>query len=328
MSDVIVSSRVRLARNSEDLPFQEKMTAGQAAECAARTLAALRETPESYRYVTLSAASAQDKTALQESHLISADLMRREDIGAALIRADERLSVMMNEEDHLRLQAIFPGESLDQAAQAVFAVEEAVQANFAFAFDEQLGYLTACPTNTGTGMRASALLHLPMLRLLKQMGKVNQLAAKLGLTLRGVYGEGSEARGCLYLMSNQATLGQSEQELLQSVSAMARKLAEMEDALRARAMERRDISLEDQIFRAYGLCANARRMPIGEFMAHWSSLRLGAALGLLPLTTAQCDALLTAAQPAHVECSAGRRLTAQEQDEERSRVIRGAIQGG
>ena len=100
------------------------------------------------------------------------------------------------------------------------------------------------------------------------------------------------------------------------------------EEFRARAMERRDISLEDQIFRAYGLCANARRMPIGEFMAHWSSLRLGAALGLLPLTTAQCDALLTAAQPAHVECSAGRRLTAQEQDEERSRVIRGAIQGG
>ncbi len=235
---------------------------------------------------------------------------------------------MMNEEDHLRLQAFCAGENLAEAAENVFAIEDALQRQLSFAFDHQLGYLTACPTNTGTGMRASLMLHLPMLTFLKQMGKVNQLAAKLGLTIRGIYGEGSEAQGNLYQLSNQVTLGRTEKEIMDTVSALARQITEMERALREKTWEMDGVAFEDQLQRSFGLCLYARRMPLKEFMVHWSNLRLGAAMEKLPLTTEACDALLTRAQPAHVAKAAGIDMQPQEIDAYRCEIIRRAINGG
>lgn len=222
MGEIVISSRVRLARNYADIPFRPKASEEQGEECIRRTLDALREVPETYRFVQLRSADALEKMALVESHLISPDLAEHDAEGAALIRRDDRVSVMLNEEDHLRIQAFGSGEQLQQAAEDAFAVENVLQRRLSFAFDRQLGYLTACPTNIGTGLRASVMLHLPMLTILKQMGKVNQLASKLGLTIRGIYGEGSEAQGYLYQLSNQVTLGRTEQEILEAVQAVAR----------------------------------------------------------------------------------------------------------
>jgi len=328
MKDIVVSSRVRLARNYEDLPFRGRITGEQSEACVQRTLDALRELPESYQLFLLRGADEVERKALMESHLISPDLMNHEESGAALIRSDEKISIMMNEEDHLRIQAFAAGDHLNEAAENAFSIDDALQRHLAFAFDPQWGYLTACPTNTGTGMRASMMLHLPMLTILKQMGKVNQLAAKLGLTIRGIYGEGSEAQGNLYQLSNQVTLGRTEKEIIEAVSAVAKQMGEMERVFRQKAEEKDLTILEDQIFRAYGLCRYARRMPPKEFMAHWSHLRLGAALEKLPLSVDDCDTLLISAQPGHLQKAAGHPMEEKEMDEQRASLIRNALNGG
>lgn len=325
MSDIVVSSRVRLARNYQDLPFRGRISREQAEECIQRTLSALRDMPEIYHFRTLRGLDDMEKKALMESHLISPDLISHGDQGAALIRQDEKISVMMNEEDHLRIQAFSAGENLDEAMEQAFAIDDALQRQLSFAFDPQLGYLTACPTNIGTGMRASVMLHLPMLTLLKQMGKVHQLAAKLGLTLRGIYGEGSEAQGNLYQLSNQVTLGRTEKEIADAVTAVARQMAEMERVFREKAVEKDALAFEDQLFRSLGLLSHARRMNSREFMAHWSNLRMGASMNKLPLSPALCDELLISAQPGHVQKAAGRTLEAKEIDVQRSEIIRSAL---
>ena len=328
MSEIAVFSRVRLARNYEDLPFRSKITREQSEACVQRTLNALRVLPEAYSFLPLRGMEENEKKSLMEAHLITPDLMEHEDQGAVLIRMDQTVSVMMNEEDHLRIQGFGAGENLTEAADRAFAIDDVLQGQLTFAFDPQLGYLTACPTNAGTGLRASMLLHLPMLTLYKQMGKVNQLAAKLGLTLRGVYGEGNEAQGNLYLLSNQATLGRTEKEMMDAVSATARQMAEMERVYRAKAWDKDRTLFEDQLFRSYALLTYARLMPIREFMGHWSNLRLGAAMEKLPVSAAVCDRLLTAAQPAHVAKAAGAAMNEKETDACRSELIRQALKNG
>ena len=324
MSGIMVSSRVRLARNYEDLPFRPRMQKELQEECVRRTLNALRDMPESYRFVSLRAAEENEKQVLVEKQLITPELTENREDGAALIRQDEKVSVLMNEEDHLRIQGF--GDDLNEAAENVFNVEDALQRKLTFAFDGQLGYLTACPTKIGTGMRASVTLHLPMLTILKQMGQVNQLAARLGLNLRGVYGEGSEAWGHLYQLSNQVTLGRTEQEILDSVSALAKQISEMENAFREKTWEKDSVTMADQMFRSLGIAQNARRMSLKEFMAHYSSLRLGAAMEKLPLTAAECDALLLRCQPGHVRQETG--CTEKETDERRSDLLRQALRNG
>ena len=328
MSDIMVSSRVRLARNYEDLPFRSHISREQSDACVQRTLDALRTLPEPYTFLPLRGMEENEKKALVEAHLISPDLAEHEETGAVLVRTDEKISIMINEEDHLRIQGISKGEQLNEAAENAFSIEDELQKKLSFAFDAQWGYLTACPTNAGTGLRASVMLHLPMLTVLKQMGKVNQLAAKLGLTLRGIYGEGSEAQGNLYQLSNQVTLGRTEKEIIEAVAATARQMAEMERVFRQKANDKDPVGFEDQLFRSYGLLTNARRVTIKEFMAHWSNLRVGASMGKLPVTLETCDHLLTAAQPAHVMKAAGAVLNDKERDAFRSEIIRKALNGG
>jgi len=328
MKEIVVSSRVRLARNYEDLPFAGRITPEQSEQCVQRTLEALRDLKENYTFYPLRGMEEDDRRALVEKHLISPDLLKNEENAAVLIREDEAVSVMMNEEDHLRIQGFAHGADLATAAENVFSIEDTLQRSLSFAFDPQLGYLTACPTNTGTGMRASMMLHLPMLTILKQMGKVNQLAAKIGLTIRGIYGEGSEALGNLYQLSNQVTLGRTEKEIADMVGALAGQIADMEQALREKTEQRDPISFEDQLWRSFGLCQHARKMGLKEFMVHWSNLRLGADMALLPISVSACDKLLTLAQPSHVQKAAGEALSPKDIDAYRTEIIRRAINGG
>lgn len=322
--DIIITSRIRLARNYEDLPFSPKETEGIARVCEERTLnaLALENAGEGYTLYRMKELDDIEKYLLAEKHLISFDLIRSADMGSAYIDHDEKVSIMINEEDHLRIQAIAPGEQLESAAQLAYRVEDTLQKHVRFAFDARLGYLTACPTNTGTGMRASLMLHLPLLTFTKQMGLVNQTVAKLGLTIRGIYGEGSEALGNLYQVSNQATLGRTEEELIEAVVAVGDKLIDMERALRQKADAADPVQLEDQVLRSYGIMKYARRMNVKEFMVNWSNLRLGAALARVAMPLKQIDALLENAQDAHVMKWAGEPLTGERLDEARSRLIR------
>lgn len=296
---VVVSCRVRLARNYHDLPFSVEKNAENALLCIQRAQEGLAE--DAYTLYRLCDLSDTERLALVERHLISRDLLKRAKTGAALIRSDKRMSIMVNEEDHLRIQAIAPGLDLQNAAQDVFSVEEQLERVCTFSFDPQLGYLTSCPTNTGTGMRASLMLHLPMLTHYKQMGTVNQSVAKLGLTTRGIYGEGSEALGDLYQVSNQVTLGRTEEDILEAVTAVGHRLIDMELSMRKRALAEQPLMLKDSLMRSYGLLRYARRMDEIEFMQHWSHLRLGACIGLFPTELKKIDELLTTAQNAHAK---------------------------
>lgn len=320
---VVLSSRVRLARNYADLPFDTASRPEDAARCISRTAAALQHGQDgAFQLHRLHEMNESNRQAMAESRVISRDLLRCPDTAAVLISADASLSVMVNEDDHLRIQAIRPGMNLAEAAQACFRVDDELSRQAAFAFDNTLGYLTACPTNTGTGMRASVLMHLPMLTQGKQMGNVGQMVAKVGLNIRGVYGEGSEALGHVYQISNQVTLGRTEQELISAVTAVGVQLCDMEQSLRDKGLQSGRIPLEDLTFRAWGILNNARLLPMNEFYQHWSYLRLGAAMGLLPLSTAVCDALLEQAQPAHLCVYAEENLEGAALDEARASRVR------
>ncbi len=324
---IVLSSRVRLARNLKDIYFRPKMTEEMADECIDRVLNVLKGEGEEYRYFPMRGIDAVRRQALVEDHRISPDLYRQDDRGAALISADGQVVIMVNEEDHLRIQAFADGLALEDAAERAFRVEDSLQRQLVFAFDDQLGYLTACPTNTGTGMRASVMLHLPMLTEKKQMGQVMQLAAKLGLTMRGMYGEGSEALGSVYQLSNQVTLGKTEHELVEAVTAVAGQIAGMEQLLREKTLQEEPVVLEDQIMRAEGILLYARLMDLKEFYPLWSSLRLGASMGKLKVTVSQCDRILREAQRAHLIRAAGQDLTETELCRARADMIRRELEG-
>lgn len=323
MNSTVLSSRVRLARNYEDLPFDTARKPEEAATCIARTANALALSgmDEGFQLIRLNALTETQRKALAESRLISKDLLKEPETAAVLLRQEDALSIMINEEDHLRIQAVRQGLDLLSAASACFRVDDALSRQVAFAFDKQLGYLTACPTNTGTGMRASLLMHLPMLTICKQMGNVGQIVAKVGLTIRGVYGEGAEALGNLYQVSNQVTLGRTEQELISAVTAVGHQLTDMENVLREKTLATSRVTLEDTVFRAWGLMKYARVMPLNEFFKHWSGVRLGADLGLLPVKVATLDAMLEQAQDANLQSLAESPLTGLQLDAKRAECI-------
>ena len=325
----VLSSRVRLARNYEDFPFELSGQPEVAQRCVSRTANALRlaGADKGFRLIQLSELTRTQRESLAEYHIISRDLLRSPETAAVLLKEDESVVIMINEEDHLRIQAVRAGLDLQGAADSCFRVEDALSRQVSFAFDEQWGYLTAYPTNTGTGMRASLLMHLPMLTLCKQMGDVGQIVAKVGLTIRGVYGEGSEALGNLYLVSNQVTLGRTEQELIAAVTAVGHQLADMERALREKTMVDRRVFLEDNIYRSWGTMLYARVMPMKEFYRVWSFVRLGAVMKLLPVTTERLDRMLEDVQDANLRARAEIRLSDDALTEERARVIRAMLNG-
>ncbi len=322
--DVVISSRVRLARNYQDIPFPPRMNDVWAAESVRRATDAVAAAEEArrYRLVRLADLTPTARQALVEQHLISRDLMHHADVAAALIREDDQVSIMVNEEDHLRIQALAVGAQLEHAAALAEQADRGIEAQVSYAFDKQLGYLTACPTNTGTGMRASQMLHLPALTITGQMGAVNQAVAKLGLTMRGLYGEGSEAQGDLYQISNQITLGRTEQQTIEAIEAVGNQLADLERKHRRALLDSDPIGVQDRLLRSVGIFTHARRMDTKEFMQRWSDVRLAAAMGLIALALDDLDKLLYNAQPASLMRAAGQELTAEQRDQARAELIR------
>lgn len=326
----VISSRVRLARNYTDLPFNLTESPEDAQALISRTLTAMDAAGirDRFSLIRLSDLSENQMKLLEEEKVISEDLMKSPETAAVLLDEKDRLSIMMNEDDHLRIQAVRAGEALQDAADCVFHVEDAFSREVNFAFDRELGYLTACPTNTGTGMRASLQMHLPMLAQYKQMGAVGQIVAKVGLNIRGVYGEGSDALGCIYQISNQTTLGRTEEELLRTVLAVGKQLAEKEETLRERAMQEDRVSIEDSVFRAQGILEGARKMELKEFYGLWSSLRLGMLLGLVPEKFETMNLLLEQAQNAHLMAYTERQLSGADLNTARASRIRELLSYG
>ena len=322
---IVVSSRVRLARNLKDYPFSTGITQQQQQRVIEEVRAAAEGNASmgEARFFAMSDLGESERRLLVERHLISPALAEEKGERGVLFNRDESLSVMINEEDHLRLQAICPGTRGREAWSVISSFDDELLESLACARDPALGYLTACPTNTGTGLRISVLIHLPALVLTEEMERVLQGLGQLSFAVRGVYGEGSNAAGNLFQVSNQATLGTSEGELVDSLIAITNKLIECERDAQECLMEEARAQVEDKVWRAWGLLSNARVLSSQEFMNLLSAVRLGHTLGLVGgLSSSFLNHLMIATQPSHLRAEAGRELEAGERDLRRADLVR------
>lgn len=327
-AEIVISSRVRLARNLADIPFPHKADPKQREKVIAIVLRAVEkcEFLKNSLVLNLEEIEPLDRHFLMERHLISMELVGSKKSGAVVISEKEIMSIMVNEEDHLRLQAMQSGLQLMDAWQLIDQVDTALGKKIKFAYSQEWGYLTACPTNTGTGMRASLMLHLPCLVISKQIGKVLQAITKLGLVARGLYGEGTEPSGNFFQISNQITLGRSEDDIIDNIERVGKQVVGHEENARNFLLTKNRKQLEDKVFRAYGILQNVRIISSAETLTLLSSLRLGIDLGLIrDIDQHVVNKLLMLTQPAHLQRMEGREISPEERDVKRGELIRKEI---
>ena len=323
--DVVVSTRVRLARNLKQYPFPARALASQREAVERQVKDALLSgnsiLSKEFRFIPLENTTQEEAVSLVERHIVSPEFIADRRGKAVLISADESISIMVNEEDHLRSQVLREGFSLKEAAETADRIDTLLSENLDFAFDPELGYLTQCPTNLGTGLRASVMLHLPGLTESGAMPRIASNLSKLGLTIRGTYGEGSKSIGALYQLSNQITLGLSENEAIENLRSITVQL--MEEERKARAQMSEEIAWQDKIDRAAGVLKSARVLSSSEFMELLSYIRLGLSTGVLQgVTTQELNALMVNAQPATLMARAGKQLDETQRDVLRADMAR------
>jgi protein arginine kinase len=328
---IVISSRVRLARNLAyyrfpmSLPEEEKReVAGTVREVMERI-----DAEKAFSFFEVSELSPLDRRLLVERHLISREQEETEGERSVLLCQDETLSIMINEEDHLRLQSLQSGLQLERAYEMLERIDRQLADNLEFAYDDELGYMTACPTNVGTGLRASVMVHLPALTMTRHLEKAFRAIAKLNLAVRGLYGEGTEAHGDFYQISNQVTIGRSEEEILGDLRVVIDQVVSYENSARASLMRKEPAKLEDRVWRSYAILKNARIISSEEVMRHLSSIRLGLHMGILDhFPVPVLNELFICSQPAHLQKRAGRELAASERDIMRATLIRERLAQG
>lgn len=326
---VVITSRIRLARNIRDVPFPGwamKEQRKEILEIIMPEITGLSKMKDGYAQ-ELSQLDSLQKQVLVERHLISREQAARGDGCAAVVNRKQSLSLMVNEEDHLRMQSIFAGMHLREAYELIDSIDRELETKLNYAYDANLGYLTACPTNLGTGMRASAMLHLPALVITEQIGQVLQAVSRIGLAVRGLFGEGTESLGDLFQISNQSTLGESEEVIIDRLERVIKQVANHERNARLKMMGEDSDHLTNRISRAYGLLKHAHLFDSKEAFTHISLIRLGADLGYFPEGTMQiCDELMMEIQPAHLQLYAGKELEPEKRDLIRAEIIRDQLQ--
>jgi len=326
MNDVVISSRVRLARNLAGLPFLSRCSGEQQQELETRLRKEVLASgiDASAFYVDVAAAGALDRQLLVERHLISRQHAAAKHPRGVAISGDEDLAIMVNEEDHLRIQVMRSGLALGDAIERINAVDDKLEDRLDFAFHSRYGYLTACPTNVGTGLRVSVMLHLPALKLSGAIKKALQAARDMRLAVRGLYGEGTEASGDFFQLSNQTTLGKSEEQIVEEFSGrIVPEIIRYEQTARQALLRDQRIALEDKVFRAAGMLRAARLIGAEEAMYMLSLLRLGVVSGLVSdVDLATVNELFLVTQPAHLQRILSRELSRQQRAQERARLIR------
>jgi protein arginine kinase len=312
MSDVVISSRVRLARNVSGFAFLTKCTRHQrqALENKVRQAILAAQLSPRLLYVDLEDAPELDRQLLVERHLISKLHKDAEGARGVAIGENESLSIMINEEDHLRVQVMRSGLQLEEAWQEINAVDDKLEASLDFSFHPRFGYLTACPTNVGTGIRVSVMLHLPALKLTGEIEKVYRAARDMKLAVRGLYGEGTEATGDFYQVSNQTTLGKSEEEIVSEFRRQViPKIVEYEHQARKTLMQEKTVALDDTVCRALGILRSARLLKSEETLFLLSHLRMGVNLGRVKdVDINKVNELFLLTRPAHLQKILGKKM--------------------
>ena len=318
-NDSIVMTRIRLARNLRGYPF--KVDVEEARDIVKKVNRALVRT-DTFNLYYVSNLSDIKLEAMKERHLISQNLIDNRDCGAVLINQDESVAVMVNEEDHIREQCFMRGLRLFETYEKIVKVDDAISKNLDLSYNDKLGYITACPTNLGTGLRASVMMFLPALTESGNINVVIRDAKKLGLTVRGLYGEGSQAEGFMYQISNEVTLGVSEEEILKEVESAVLDICKAERDEMQRLYARNELKTMDRARKSFGILTNAVRLSYGEFLSHGAQVKLGAMLGLVRISDISAiDDLIIKVRPANVCEQYGKRLSSLNRDLFRAEMV-------
>jgi len=326
-AEIVISSRVRIARNVQSEPFPMLATSSQSEHILNRVRNVLENEQlhalGQFEMLQLDQVGELEKRVLVEKHLISPNLANEARHGAVIVSDNEAISVMINEEDHLRIQVLYPGFQLKQAWELADQIDDVLETSVSYAYDEKLGYLTSCPTNVGTGIRASVMMHLPALVITQQINRILQAITQVGLAVRGLYGEGSEATGNLFQISNQITLGQTEEEIIDNLHSVARQIIEHEKAARMKLMSESRTKITDRIRRSYGILSFAEVMDSKEAAQRLSDVRLGIDLGIVEHVPSRVmNELLIMTQPGYLQKHYGKGLSPEERDLYRAKLIR------
>lgn len=326
-SDIVMSSRVRMARNIESISFPHYLDKEEAENVINKVYDATIKgnlcLENEFKLIKMNEIDLIERSNYVERHLISPTLAKNVSGGAVLINNDETVGIMINEEDHIRIQCLYPGLQLEKCFNMANKIDDLLEESIVYAFDEQLGYLTSCPTNIGTGIRTSVMLHLPALSLTGYINGVINTAGKIGLAVRGIYGEGTEYLGDIYQISNQVTLGMSEEEIITNLKDVTLQIIQNEKIAWEKLLETKSIEMEDKVFRSYGTLKNARLLSSKEAMQLISDVKLGVNLKLLnKASIEQLNELITKIQPGYLQKHFKSELIGVERDAKRAQLIR------
>ena len=324
-ADVVLSTRIRLARNLKNIPFPGKMTSDDATKVISLVENALEEMNYTFTKLDLTSMSTPEKQKLVEERFISPNLANSKLPCAAYVSEDETVSIMVNEEDHLRIQCIYPGLAYEKAAELIGRVDDYLSEKLDYAMHEKYGYLTSCLTNVGTGMRISYMLHLPASVASGAADSIFSAVSKLGVTVRGMYGEGTKSTGSIFQVSNQTTLGRSESEIAQALGETLESIIAKERELRQKVYDKNALVLEDKIMRSYAILKSSRIMQSKEMMERLSDVRFGVWLGIITDTDYKTlNNIMITSSPAHISAQYGIE-DAFERDVKRAEAIRNAL---
>lgn len=326
--DIVISSRIRLARNLCEFPFQGKMTDAHRkalVEKIRKALQAVKIDDTPLQYIDMGELDEYKRYGMVERHTVSTEFVKSPRNRMLVLSEDESIAVMVNEEDHLRIQVMANGLNLEKAFWACSSIDDTLEQQVEYAFDEKLGFLTTCPTNLGTGLRASVMVHLPALEHAGLMSQLTATINKLGLTIRGTYGEGSKVLGSIYQISNQITLGITELDAIQNLESVVLQIIDSEKNARENLMKNR-YQMEDTVYRSYGILSSARLLTSKEFFEESSNVRLGVSMGLIEnVSVPKLNRMMNQSGTATICEEKGREIPPQERDYLRAKMIRSEL---
>lgn len=329
MGDVVVSSRVRLARNLARNSFPGQAEAKDLEDIREKVAGVVNTLPYTMKRLDLETLPDLERRVLVERNLMSRGHAQEGPGKLLAVDGDEMISIMVNEEDHLRIQVLFPGMQLKDGLRLVNEIDDALEKELQYAFREEWGYLTACPTNVGTGLRASVMVHLPALKIAGRLGQTLQLVSRLGMAVRGMYGEGSESLGNLFQVSNQVTLGVTEDEVIENMTGIIEEVVEQERQARQYLMKEKEVEMRDRVNRAYGLLSYAYRITTEEALTLLSDVKLGIELNLIEnVDPGILGQLIVQIRPATLQKLEGKELGSEQRDVKRAELIRNRLHGG
>ncbi|MCM8711756.1 protein arginine kinase [Clostridium sp. SYSU_GA19001] len=330
-NNVVLSSRIRLARNIKSVPFPDKLEAERGRALVNRIEDAFYSSSymkEVYKTKYLWLNDKITNGSYFEKHLISSKLLSNNNKAAFIYDKDETVSIMLNEEDHIRLQCITAGFNLDEAYDTANKLDNLLEEKLDYAFDEKLGYLTACPTNLGTGLRASVMIHLPALSMNNDMTKILNAVTQVGMTIRGLFGEGSKAEGDLYQISNQVTLGLSEEEIISNLKAVVNQIITKEEWSRQQLMKSYKYEIQDKAYRSLGVLKSAVLLSTKECLNLVSNVRMAVEMGIIKdVSIDVLNSLLVETQPSTLQLIANSELSDRDRDYNRARLVRQKLGG-